>query len=414
MTQHPDSVPPGDRGLRVAGDCLPLRPAGVPLFDISRQHRLLEAEIAAEMARVCASGRFVLGPDCQELEAQIADYCGAKHGIACASGSDALLLALMAYDVGPGDEVICPSYTFFATASAVARLGATPVFVDIEPTTCNLDAAQLAERITSRTKAVLPVHLYGQCVDMEAVCETARQHGLPVIEDAAQAIGAQFHGRSAGALGDVACFSFYPTKNLGAYGDGGMLTTDDDRLAEKLRLLRAHGMQPRYHHQVIGINSRLDTLQAAVLKVKLPHLDSWTQARCERAARYDAWFRAAGLTAQLELPTQLSDRRHVWNQYVVRVKNGRRDALREHLSANKIGTEIYYPVPLHRQPCFSYLGYSEGSLPETERAARETLALPIFPELTADEQWTVVDCMAEFLAAAPRETATDMPRRRAA
>ncbi len=389
------------------------RPTSVPLFDVSRQHAALEAEILAALTRVCTSGKFVLGPDCTDLEAMLADYCGVKHAVACASGSDALLLALMAYDVGSGDEVVCPSYTFFATASAITRLGATPVFVDIEPATCNLDAADMARKITPRTKAILPVHLYGQCVDMSAVTAIAARHGLPVIEDAAQAIGAQYGGRFAGALGDVGCFSFYPTKNLGAYGDGGLMTTGDDAIADKLRLLRAHGMQPRYHHQVIGINSRLDTLQAAVLKVKLPHLETWTAARRERAARYDAWFREAGLTSHLQLPVELAGRRHVWNQYVVRTGEGRRDRLREHLTAHKIGTEIYYPVPLHRQACFASLGYGEGSLPETERAARETLALPIFPELTAAEQRATVDGIVDFFAAESGRAAPVESRRAA-
>jgi dTDP-4-amino-4,6-dideoxygalactose transaminase len=380
-----------------AGSDLPvhdLQP--VPLFDISRQHQELDAEILAAIEQVCRSGRFILGPDCKELESKIAAYTGARHAIACASGSDALLLALMALDLGPGDEVLLPSYTFFATASAVTRLGGVPVFVDIDPDTCNLDPAQLAAKITGRTKAILPVHLYGQCAEMTAIGEIALRHGIPVIEDACQAIGAKFHERFAGTLSDMGCFSFYPTKNLGAYGDGGLLTTNDDILAEKLRLLRAHGMQPRYYHQVIGINSRLDSIQAAVLNVKLPHLDRWTAARQERAARYDAWFAAAGLGSRLGLPVERPHRRHVWNQYVVRVGEGRRDEMRKFLADRKIGTEIYYPVPLHRQECFQYLGYGEGSLPETERAARETLALPIFPELSAQEQRTVVNAITGF------------------
>jgi len=391
-----------------AGSEQPVTDLPVPLFDISRQHQELDAEIRAAMDRVCRSGRFVLGPDCTELENKLAAYTDARHAIACASGSDALLLAMMALDVGAGDEVLLPSYTFFATASAVTRLGGVPVFVDIEPETCNIDPARLAAKITDRTKAILPVHLYGQCADMGAIGEIAGRHGIPVVEDACQAIGARYHGRAAGSLADMGCFSFYPTKNLGAYGDGGLLTTNDDIVADKLRLLRAHGMQPRYYHQLIGINSRLDTLQAAVLNVKLPHLDRWTTARQERAARYDAWFATAGLGEHISLPVEHSQRRHVWNQYVVRVAAGRRDELRKHLADRKIGTEIYYPVPLHRQECFQYLGYGEGSLPETERAARETLALPIFPELTADEQRTVVDAIAAYFgvaAASPRRAA---------
>jgi len=368
----------------------------VPLFDISRQHQALEQEIAAAMVKVCSSGKFILGPEVVELEAATAKYCQAKHAISCASGSDALLLALMAFDVGPGDEVICPSYTFFATASAVARLGATPIFVDIDPKTFNLDVGLVADEITPRTKAILPVHLYGQCVDMEPLMALAKQHGIRVIEDSCQAIGSEYKGKRTGALGDIACFSYYPTKNLGAYGDGGMLTTDDDALADKLRLLRGHGMQPRYYHQLIGINSRLDSLQAAVLNIKLPHLDSWTTARQERAQRYTEAFTQAGLTDVLELPTVAPERRHVWNQYIVRVSGGKRDELRTFLAERKVGTEIYYPVPLHQQACFQYLGCATGTLPETERAAIETLALPIFPELTIDEQRTVVEQIGAF------------------
>jgi len=368
----------------------------VPLFDISRQHQVLEQEIATAMQKVCSSGRFILGPDCTDLEAATAKYCHAKHAISCASGSDAILLALMAFDIGPGDEVICPSYTFFATASAVARLGATPIFVDIDPKSFNIDVRLIADEITSKTKAILPVHLYGQCVDMGPLMALAKQHGLKVIEDSCQAIGAEYHGKRTGALGDVACFSYYPTKNLGAYGDGGMLTTDDDALADKLRLLRGHGMQPRYYHQIIGINSRLDSLQAAVLNVKLPHLDSWTEARQQRAERYTTAFTAVGLTDVLDLPVVEAERRHVWNQYIVRVRDGKRDALRAFLAERKVGTEIYYPVPLHQQACFQYLGCTLGTLPETERAALETLALPIFPELTIDEQRTVVEQIGAF------------------
>lgn len=371
-------------------------PSGVPLIDMSRQFAALEKELTAAVLGVCQSGRFVLGPDCLELEKALAGYCRAKHAIACASGSDALLLALMACGVGPGDEVLVPSYTFFATASAVARLGAKPVFVDIEPTTFNLDVRRLQGSITTATKAIIPVHLYGQCAEMPAVLEIARQFKLAVIEDAAQAIGAELAGRRAGTMGDIGCFSFYPTKNLGGFGDGGLLTTDRDDLAERLRLLRVHGMQPRYYHQVLGINSRLDSIQAAVLNVKLPHLDRWTAQRQTCARRYTQLFGSYGLDRWLGLPTEAADHRHVWNQYVVRVPEGKRDALRAHLAQQKIGTEIYYPVPLHMQECFAYLGYAKGSLPETERAAAETLALPIFAELTDDEQEFVVREVAAF------------------
>ncbi len=376
--------------------------AGVPLLDVHRQYETIRDAIVAAIERVCESGRFVLGPDCEELEKRLATYCQVPHAVACASGSDALLLALMAYDIGPGDEVLMPSYTFFATASAAWRLGARPVFVDIEPETFNLDPRKLEKRITPATKAILPVHLYGQCADMRAIGEIATRHHLPVIEDAAQAIGAEFEGRRAGSLGDVGCFSFYPTKNLGGFGDGGLLTTPHARLAERLRLLRAHGMHPRYYHKEVGINSRLDTLQAAVLNVKLPHLDAWTAARRQNAERYGQLFAERKLDRVLGLPQQAAARKHVWNQYIIRVPDGRRDALREHLSQQKIGTEIYYPVPLHLQECFARLDYQRGSLPESERAADETLALPIFAELTADEQRTVVDAIEAFLRAPRR------------
>jgi dTDP-4-amino-4,6-dideoxygalactose transaminase len=372
-------------------------PASVPLIDMQRQYSELERDILAAIQRVCTSGRYVLGPENTELEQALSKYCRAKHAIACASGSDALLLALMALDVGAGDEVILPSFTFFATASAVTRLGARPVFVDIEPATLNLDTTKVQRLLSEKTKAILPVHLYGQCADMAPLVDLAANNDIAVIEDAAQAIAAEYAGQRAGTIGDIGCFSFYPTKNLGAFGDGGLVTTNRDHLADKLRLLRVHGMQPRYHHQLLGINSRLDSLQAAVLNVKLPHLDRWTVERQVRAARYHELFTNCGLDRVLRLPHTAPHRRHVWNQYVVRVPDGRRDALRQHLTGRKIGTEIYYPIPLHQQPCFAYLGYRRGDLPETERAAAETLALPIFPELTPAEQELVVREIGSFL-----------------
>ncbi len=371
-------------------------PLPVPLLDLRRQMEPLQDEIQHAVARIFETGQFVMGPDVRELEAGIAELCGTKHAVACASGSEALLLALMAAGVGPGDEVIVPSYTFFATASAVARLGAKIVFVDIDPVSYNIDPRQVAEHVSPATKAVIPVHLFGQCADMDAIQDVARQHALFVIEDAAQAIGAEYKGRRAGSIGNVGCFSFYPTKNLGGAGDGGMLTTDDDDLAKTLALLRGHGMEPRYYHRLLGINSRLDSIQAAVLNIKLPHLEKWTQMREENARRYHELFTAAGLDMMLGLPTAVVPGRHVWNQYTVRVPDGRRDALRQHLAEHHIGTEIYYPVPIHRQECFAELGYGDVRLVETERAAAETIALPIFPELTADEQQTVVAQIADF------------------
>jgi dTDP-4-amino-4,6-dideoxygalactose transaminase len=368
----------------------------VPLLDLARQNGPLRRELWAALERVCDSGRFILGPDCEQLEQRLAKYCQVSEAVACASGSDALLLALMALGIGPGDEVLLPSYTFFATASAVTRLGATPVFVDIDPATYNMSPAHLEKLITPAAKAVIPVHLFGQCADMQAIGQIAQRHGLAVVEDAAQAIGAEFQGRRAGSLGDIGCVSFYPTKNLGGFGDGGMLSTNRPELAASLRLLRAHGMQPRYYHRVVGINSRLDTLQAAVLNVKIPYLDQWSAERDANAQRYRELFAAAGLERIVTLPSAAPGQRHVWNQYVIRVPDDRRDALRKHLTDCRIGTEIYYPLALHQQECFRHLGCAPGSLPESERAARETIALPIFPELTAAEQQTVVHGIAQF------------------
>ena len=375
----------------------PVIHGGVPLLDLGRQHDALEREITAALERVWDSGAFVLGPEVKRLEQDMAAYCQTKQAVGCASGSDALLLALMACEVGPGDEVILPSFTFFATASAVTRLGARPVFADIEPETFNLDPATVGPLVGPATKAILAVHLFGQCAQMDAIGRIAQAAGVPVIEDAAQAIGAEFDGRRAGSIGLAGCFSFYPTKNLGGAGDGGMLTANSDELADRLRLLRVHGMRPRYCHEVIGINSRLDSLQAAVLNVKLPHLDRWTAMRQANAERYTEMFIAAGLDRVLGLPQVAPRRRHVWNQYVVRVPGDRRDALRQFLAEAKIGTEIYYPMGLHQQACFRDLGYAPGDLPQTLRAADEVLALPIFPELTAEEQQQVVDRTAAFV-----------------
>lgn len=383
----------------------------VPLFDTQRQHAELRDELLAAMTRVCDSGRYVLGPECAELEKSLAAYCRVPHTLGCASGSDALLLALMAIDVGPGDEVLMPSYTFFATAGAAWRLGAKPVFVDIDPVSYNIDPARIEAAITPRAKAIIPVHLYGQCAEMAPILALARKHRLTVIEDACQAIGAEYRGERAGAIGDIGCFSFYPTKNLGGAGDGGLMTCKSKEVADKLRILRVHGERQRYHHQLVGFNSRLDSLQAAALNVKLPHLDRWTARRATNAARYGELFREAGLQDVLQLPTESPACRHVWNQYIVRAPNGQRDALREHLTARKIGTQIYYPVPLHLQECFASLGIGAGSLPETERAAKETLALPIFPELTVEEQHAVVAGIASFYhGSAPAKQAPPRPK----
>jgi dTDP-4-amino-4,6-dideoxygalactose transaminase len=357
------------------------------------------------VTEVVESQYFVLGPEVAGLEKEVADFCGAAHGVGCASGSDALLLPLLAWGVGPGDEVVTTPYTFFATGGAVWRTGAKPVFVDIEPDTYNIDPAQLESAVTPRTRAVIPVHLYGQTADMDPIRDVARRHGLAVLEDAAQAIGAGYHGRRAGALGDAAAFSFYPSKNLGAFGDAGLVTTDDLALARSVTRLRVHGMEPKYHHHEVGFNSRLDALQAAVLRVKLRHLDAWTEARRAAAARYAALFDEARLGGLVTLPVERPGYRHVYNQYVVRVPAAARDGLREHLAARRVGTEVYYPIPLHQQVCFASLGYRPGDFPCSEAAARETIALPMYPELTEGAQAYVVETMASYLrqhAAGPR------------
>ena len=367
----------------------------VPLLDLKEQNAALRPEIEAALGRVLDTNGFILGSEVAELECELAGYCGAKYAIACASGSDAIVLALMALDVGPGDEVITTPYSFFATVSAITRLGATPVFVDIEPDTHNLDIAKIEEKITPKTKAIEPVHLFGQCVDMDALMALSDAHGIAVVEDAAQASGAEINGVRAGAIGAIGCFSFYPSKNLGGMGDGGFLTTNDDALAKKLLALRVHGSEERYYHKYVGLNSRLDGFQGAVLRVKLPHLEGWTESRRANSDRYRSMFIDRGLSEEIGLPVERTNVRHIYNQYVISVPN-RRDKLRAFLTEKGIGTDIYYPVPLHLQECFGYLGYKEGDMPVSEKAARETLALPIFPELKPEQQTAVVDAIAEF------------------
>ncbi len=376
----------------------------VPLLDIARENGPLQAEMQAAVTAVMESGWFVFGPDCTKLEEEMAELCGAKHAIGCASGSDALLLALMASDVGAGDEVIIPSFTFFATASAPARLGARPVFVDIDPKTFNICPEQIEAAITPATKAIIPVHLFGQCADMDAIDAIADQHGITVIEDAAQAIGAKLGQRPAGSLGSIGCFSFYPTKNLGGCGDAGMLTTSDDKIAERLKRLRNHGMEPRYYHDEIGVNSRLDAMQAAALRVKLKHLGEWTEVRRANADRYTELFTAQGIE-QIALPTESEGCHHVWNQFTIRSRHGTRDELRSHLQAASVGSEIYYPVPMHRQVCFQHFNDGRQRLTETDRAAEQVLSLPIFPQITEAEQRYVVDRIADFFAAQSRSAA---------
>jgi dTDP-4-amino-4,6-dideoxygalactose transaminase len=363
----------------------------VPLLDLTAQYRPLRDELLAAVTRVCDSQRFILGPEVEALERELARTIGAAHAITMSSGTDAILATLMALGIGPGDEVITPTYSFFATAGCVSRVGATPVFVDIEPDSYNVDPDAIRRAITPRTKAILPVHLYGQTADMHAVMEAA--DGIPVIEDACQAIGAEHDGRQAGTFGKAGCFSFFPSKNLGGFGDGGLVVTDDPALAHELILLRNHGAEPKYFHKRIGGNFRLDALQAAVLRVKLPYLPSWTDARRANASRYDELFRSAGVAERIVLPVQLPGRRHIFNQYIVRVPE--RDRVRAHLAEHGIGTEIYYPVPFHLQECFASLGYRPGDFPEAERAADTTLALPIYGELTEEQQQAVVSALSE-------------------
>ncbi|MBU4459900.1 MAG: DegT/DnrJ/EryC1/StrS family aminotransferase [Verrucomicrobia bacterium] len=367
----------------------------IPLLDLKAQYASIRAEIEPVIREVVESQYFINGPQVAACERDVAAYCGAAHAIGVSSGTDALLVALMTEGIGPGDEVITTPYTFFATAGSIARVGARPVFVDIDPVTFNIDPARVAAAVTPRTKALMPVHLYGQLADMEALGAIAARHGLVMIEDAAQAIGAAHRGLRAGSIGDYGCFSFFPSKNLGCFGDGGMVTTNDPARAEKLAVMRMHGMKPKYIHKFIGGNFRFDTLQAAVVQVKLRHLDAWTEGRRLNAARYDRLFQESGLAGRdaVRLPAVTTDR-HIFNQYVIRVD--RRDALIEHLRKAQVGCEVYYPVPLHLQECFADLGHKPGDFPVSERAALETLALPVYPELSDAQAAYVVDTIRGF------------------
>lgn len=363
----------------------------VPLLDLKAQYSSIKSEVDAAIAEVMESQHFILGPKVDQCEKAIAAYSTCSHAIGVSSGSDALLACLMAENIGPGDEVITTPYTFFATVGAISRLGATPVLVDIDPATYNLDVTQIATKITKKTRALIPVHLYGQIADMDPVMSIAAAHNLVVIEDAAQAIGAEYKGRRAGSIGHYGCFSFFPSKNLGAAGDAGMVVTNDAQRADKLRCLRGHGAKPKYYHRIIGGNFRLDALQAAIVFAKLRHLDDWTAARQRNAKRYDQLFSDAGVP--VGLPAVVTDR-HIFNQYVIRVAD--RDELQAFLKTKGVGTEVYYPVPMHLQDCFSYLGHKAGAFPESERAAKQTLALPIYPELTDAQAQFVVECICEF------------------
>ncbi len=368
----------------------------IPMLDLKAQHAKIANEVRAAIEGVLESQQLILGPEVAAFEREIASYCGAAHGVGCASGSDALLLALMACGVGQGDEVITTPFTFFATAGSVVRLGARPVFVDIEPGTFNIDTRRLREAISERTRSIMPIHLFGQCADMDAINEAASERGIAVIEDAAQAIGAEYRGRRAGSLGAIGAFSFYPSKNLGGAGDGGMLTTNDAALAERLRVLRAHGAKNKYFHDYVGINSRLDSLQAAILRVKFNYLDEWAEARRANAQIYIRKFQDSGLveSEKVKLPMAMDWARHVYNQFVIRVEQ--RDGLKSFLAERGIGTEIYYPLPLHLQNCFKDLGYKEGDLPESELASKEVLAIPVYPELGEEEIDYIVEQVKSF------------------
>jgi len=363
----------------------------VPLLDLALQFRAIADELRSAIDDVLQSQRFILGQAVSAFEKEIAGYCGADYAVGVSSGTDAILVSLMALGIGAGDEVITTPYTFFSTAGCISRVGARPVFVDIDPRTFNINAEAIEGAITGRTKAILPVHLFGQCADMDAILELARKHDHRVIEDAAQAIGARYKGRSAGTMGDLGCFSFFPSKNLGGCGDGGMVVTHDPQLAEKVRVLRTHGSKPKYFHSMIGGNFRLDAIQAAVLRVKLPHLDAWTEKRRRNAALYD---RLLGDLA-VQAPHVEQHNFSIFNQYVIRVR--RRDELLSFLREKGVGCEIYYPLPLHLQTCYEHLGYGEGDFPEAEKAAREALAIPVFPELTDEQQQYVVDQIGSFL-----------------
>ena len=372
----------------------------VPLLDLKAHHRDIRDELVAALTRVLDSGAYILSDEVKTLEERVAAYCGARFAIGVSSGTDALLAALMALDVGPGDEVVTTAFSFFATAGTIARTGAKPVFVDIDPASFNLEVKAVERALTAKTKCIVPVHLYGQCADMDPLLALAKSRAIPIVEDAAQAIGARYPGgRQAGTMGQLGCLSFFPTKNLGAAGDAGMVLTNDPALAEKVRMLRVHGSHPKYYHKLVGGNFRLDSMQAAILNVKLPRLDGWTELRRANAARYSSLFEKKGLGSRVSLPKAAWAGKglvceHIYHQFVLRAE--RRDALREHLTQAGIATEVYYPLPLHLQECFASLGYRAGSLPESERASRDTIALPIYPELTAEQQGAVVDAIADF------------------
>lgn len=378
----------------------------VPFIDLVPQFRAMSAEVLATVEKVFTEQKFILGDEVSGLEEEIASYCDARFAIGCNSGTDALIIALQALDIGEGDEVITTPFSFFATASSICRAGATPVFVDIDPESYNLDVHAIEAAITPHTKAIMPVHLFGQCCDMEPIWRLAQKYRLKIVEDACQAIGSEYQGRRAGVLGNVGCFSFFPTKNLGGAGDGGMMTTDDPELVAKLKRLRVHGDVGQYEHLDLGMNSRLDSLQAAVLRLKLRRLEDWTAARQKNAQRYGDLFRQAGILDTISLPKIQPEKRHVFNQFCVRVQNGQRDHVMQQLKARQIGCAVYYPKPLHLQTCFKHLGYRPGQFPEAEAASREILALPSYPELPIADQDRVAECLTEICRQARAEQRT--------
>jgi dTDP-4-amino-4,6-dideoxygalactose transaminase len=382
----------GDASVAMKAPCSSNAVPG-SFLDLHAQYTGIKNEVNAAIQRVMDSQHFILGAEVSEFEKELSEMIGAT-AIGCASGSDALYLALLASGIGSGDEVITTPFTFVATAGAIARTGARPVFVDIDPETFNIDPKLIAIAVTSKTKAIMPVHLFGLPADLDPILETAKAHNLVVVEDAAQAIGSRYHGSMVGSLGTYGCFSFFPSKNLGGAGDGGLVTTKDPQLADKLRLLRTHGSRKKYNYEIIGTNSRLDALQAAILRVKLKHLHQWTEGRRENARRYADLFADFGVRDHIQWPVDVSGRYHVYNQFTIRAKD--REHLRAHLTAAKIPTDVYYPAPLHTQPAFSYLGYRDSDFPHSEAASREVLALPVYPELTAEAQATIVQEIANF------------------
>lgn len=384
---------------------MPDHPAPVPLCDIAGQYATLQRDLDAAVLKVLHSGQAVMGPEVTAFEREAAAYCGAAHAIGCADGTNAILLALAALDIGPGDEVILPPFTFFATAGSVARLGATPVFCDIDPLTYNLDPGLIEAKITPRTRAIMPVHLFGQCADMDPIWEIAERHGLYVVEDAAQSFGADYNGKRCGTLGVIGCFSFYPSKNLGTLGDGGMVTTNSDDLAKKLAALRVHGSDVKYYHKYLGWNARLDALHAAILRVKLPCVDGWIAARRNAASRYDTLIEECGLNGFLTRPHVTPNGGHTFNQYTVRVSGGHRDTLVKHLKAEAVGCEVYYPLCLHEQECLSGLGHRRGEFPVSETAAGCVMSLPMYPEISEASQRRVIDVIRQYKRQAYRSAA---------